>query len=284
MTKSKSLLFLIIYFSLFAFSCGSKEQKQEYVDDKPVTSRNIDSLNNNSSEQKKVDVKTDTLNSKTSLTDNSKDKDYKTYTKTYNPVAVVSPLEAGDYMGKEITVKGFVADVYKSEKVAYLNFVEKFPQNPFTAVIFASRFASFGNIEKYERKNVEVTGRVSKYKDKPQIILDGENRDKDAAYIEGPNGKVFKGFKSTIPDIEKLINSLPDPEPQIGTFSESVKTRKKFALNESNGHRSCSVVNLGIIALRLGRNLKYDTIKQEFIDDEGANKLINQPMRGPWKI
>ena len=122
------------------------------------------------------------------------------------------------------------------------------------------------------------------YADGCKIILDGENRDTNAAYIEGPHGKVFKGFISDIPDMEKLINSLPDPEPHITTFTESVLTRKKFALNESNGHRSCSIVNLGIIALRLGRNLKFDPVKQEFIDDEGANILINQPMRGPWKI
>lgn len=122
------------------------------------------------------------------------------------------------------------------------------------------------------------------YADGCQIILDGENRDKDAAYIEGPHGKVYKGFRSDIPDMEKLINSLPDPAPQIETFTESVLTRKKFALNESNGHRSCSLVNLGKIALRLGRNLKYDPVNQQFIDDEGANGLINQPMRGPWRI
>lgn len=122
------------------------------------------------------------------------------------------------------------------------------------------------------------------YADGCQIILDGENRDKNAAYIEGPHGKVYKGFRSDIPDIEKLINSLPDPPPQIETFTESVLTRKKFALNELNGHRSCSLVNLGKIALRLGRNLKYDPVNQRFIDDEGANRLINQPMRGPWRI
>ena len=122
------------------------------------------------------------------------------------------------------------------------------------------------------------------YADGCQIILDGENKDRDAAYIEGPNGKVFRGFRTTIPNLENFIKSLPDPEPQIETFTESVKTRKKFALNESNGHRSCSVVNMGIVALRLGRNLKYDPVKQEFIDDEGANRLLNQPMRGPWTI
>jgi hypothetical protein len=122
------------------------------------------------------------------------------------------------------------------------------------------------------------------YADGCKIILDGENRDKNAAYIEGPNGKIFRGFKSDIPDLQKLVETLPDPEPQIGIFSESVKTRKKFALNEMNGFRSATMVNLGIIAVRLGRSLNFDPEKLEFIDDEGANRLINQPMRGPWSI
>ncbi len=122
------------------------------------------------------------------------------------------------------------------------------------------------------------------YADGCQIILDGENRDQDAAYIEGPNGKIFKGFESDIPNLRKLIDTLPDPEPQITVFSESVRTRKKFALNEVNGHRSASLVNLGKIALRLGRTLEYDPVKEEFVNDPEANKLIDQPMRGEWKI
>ncbi len=122
------------------------------------------------------------------------------------------------------------------------------------------------------------------YDDGCQIILDGENKDKNAAYIEGPNGKIFKGFESTIPNIMSLIDTLPDPEPQISLFSESVRTRQKFALNEENGHRSATIVNMGVIALRLGRTLHFDPVKQEFINDEEANRLINQPMRGIWKI
>jgi len=122
------------------------------------------------------------------------------------------------------------------------------------------------------------------YADGCTVILDGENRDKDAAYLEGPYGKIFKGFRSDIKDFDKILNSLPDPEPQITSFSESVRTRRKFALNEINGHRSCTLVNLGVIAVRLGRNLKYDPVEERFIDDEGANRLIDQPMRDPWRI
>ena len=122
------------------------------------------------------------------------------------------------------------------------------------------------------------------YDDGCTVILDGENRDKDAAYIEGPYGKIYKGFRSDIKGFDKILNSLPDPEPQLTSFSESVRTRRKFALNEINGHRSCTLVNLGVIAVRLGRNLKYDPVNERFIDDEGANRLIDQPMRDPWRI
>ncbi len=126
-------------------------------------------------------------------------------------------------------------------------------------------------------RRIELT-----YEDGCKIVLDGENRDKDAAYIEGPKGKLYKGFRSDIPDLKKKLAALPDPEPQLGDFPEAVRTRKKFALNEMNGHRSCTLVNLGKIALRLNRSLEFDPVTQTFKNDEGANKLIDQPMRAPW--
>ncbi len=122
------------------------------------------------------------------------------------------------------------------------------------------------------------------YADGCEIILDGENRDSGAAYIEGPDGRIYRGFRSDIPNLQKLLETLPDPEPQIEVFSESVRTRRKFALNEMNGHRSATLVNLGVIALRLGRTLHYDPVAQRFRDDEAANRLIYQPMRAPWVL
>lgn len=122
------------------------------------------------------------------------------------------------------------------------------------------------------------------YEDGCKIILDGEAKDPDVAYIEGPNGKLFKGFKSTIPNLEDKLAMMPDPEPQITSFVESVKYRKTFALNEMNGHRSCTIINMGKIALQLGRSLNFDPIRQEFINDAEANRYIYPPMRAPWTI
>ncbi len=123
-----------------------------------------------------------------------------------------------------------------------------------------------------------------KYADGCEIILDGANADKDAAFIAGPNGKIMKGFKSDIPDFAKKVAELKDPEPQLTDFVQAVRTRKKFALNEINGHRSCTLVNLGKTALQTGRVLHFDSKTQRFINDDNANTYVNQPMRAPWKI
>jgi hypothetical protein len=77
---------------------------------------------------------------------------------------------------------------------------------------------------------------------------------------------------------------FPDPQPMVTDFITSVKERKKFALNELNGHRSCTIVNMGKIAMQLNRSLNFDPRKQRFLHDEEANALAYQTMRGPWKI
>jgi predicted dehydrogenase len=125
---------------------------------------------------------------------------------------------------------------------------------------------------------------VYTYADGCKIILDGEAKDESVAYIEGPEGKLFAGFKSTIPNLKEKLALLPDPAPQVTDFLESVKYRTPFALNESNGHRSCTIINLGKIALQLGRTLNFDPDAQVFINDDEANKMINPPMRAPYGI
>lgn len=125
------------------------------------------------------------------------------------------------------------------------------------------------------------------YADGCRIVLEGEGFESPGKvpYIEGPGGKVSRGFECTIPDVMNKIAEMPDPEPQRTDFLDCVRTRRKFALNEDNGHHSCTLVNLGAMALRLGRKvMHFDPVTQLVINDEAANQLINEPMRGPWKI
>ncbi|MEG1935623.1 MAG: gfo/Idh/MocA family oxidoreductase, partial [Rikenellaceae bacterium] len=121
------------------------------------------------------------------------------------------------------------------------------------------------------------------YADGCKIILNGEDfGDKNAPYIAGPKGNVYNGFRCDIPNIDQLLNELPDPEPQATDFVECVKDRKKFALNELNGFRSATLVNMAVVALRLNRSLNFDPKSLLFVDDEAANRLVDQPNRAPW--
>ena len=123
------------------------------------------------------------------------------------------------------------------------------------------------------------------YDDGCKIILYGEdNGDPNAAYIEGPKGKLYPNFRCDIPDWERKLAEFPDPLPQNTDFLDCVRTRQKFALNEQNGFRSSTIVNMGIVALRLNRSLKFDPEKLLFIDDDAANRLIDQPMRASWSL
>ena len=122
------------------------------------------------------------------------------------------------------------------------------------------------------------------YKDGCQIVLDGDNSMVNAPYIEGPKGKIYKALRSTIPNIREFINTLPELEHQNSEFHECVRERKKFGLNEVNGHRSTTMLNMGIIAVQLNRTLNFDDKTQRFVNDDEANRMINQPMRGPWNL
>ncbi|CAN5911082.1 Gfo/Idh/MocA family oxidoreductase [soil metagenome] len=124
------------------------------------------------------------------------------------------------------------------------------------------------------------------YADGCQIILDGAGTDYGAPFpfLEGPHGKLYPGFRSNIYDLESKLAKYPDPAPQITDFADAVRSRQKFALNEENGHRSCNLVNMALIALKLGRSLQFNPDRQVFVGDEEANKLVHQPMRAPWII
>ncbi|MBM4085971.1 MAG: Gfo/Idh/MocA family oxidoreductase, partial [Planctomycetes bacterium] len=125
------------------------------------------------------------------------------------------------------------------------------------------------------------------YADGCRLILEsGEWGEKTEGqpYLEGPKGKVFRGFVTDPPELKDAVDGLPDPEPMVSDFKVSVLTRQKFGLNEVNGNRSNMLVHLANVAIRTGRKLRFDPVAQRFIGDEEANRLADQPMRAPWHL
>jgi DNA/RNA endonuclease YhcR with UshA esterase domain len=85
----------------------------------------------------------------------------------------VIPIDsAKNHIGQKATVVGKVVEVSHSEKVIHINFGGKFPANTFSAVIFSKEMNLFSEVDSYEGKEIEITGTITEYQGKPQIILD----------------------------------------------------------------------------------------------------------------
>jgi myo-inositol 2-dehydrogenase / D-chiro-inositol 1-dehydrogenase len=88
---------------------------------------------------------------------------------------------------------------------------------------------------------------------------------------------------------ELLTEPLPSSAQRLyvsndhmGNFFECVRTRKQPICDVEIGHRSVSVCHIGVISMRLGRKLKWDPAKEQFVGDSEANKYLAREMRKPW--
>ncbi len=65
---------------------------------------------------------------------------------------------------------------------------------------------------------------------------------------------------------------------------DCIRSRKEPTAPVEVGHRSTTLCNIGTIAMQLGRDLKWDPVKEVFPDDAEANRLLSTPCRAPWRI
>ena len=84
-------------------------------------------------------------------------------------------------------------------------------------------------------------------------------------------------------DARKQVEAMPDPAP-LRTFAEAVKERKRPGGHAEAAHRAATVLHLANIAIRVGRKIRFDPVKEEVGGDEEANRLVNPPMRAPWHL
>lgn len=89
---------------------------------------------------------------------------------------IIRPDEVKFHTGDSLIVRGYIADIYFSEKVAYLNFENSFPKNLFSCVVFENKFREFGDLSVYKNKRAEVRGKITTYKSKSQIILTSKDQ------------------------------------------------------------------------------------------------------------
>lgn len=118
-----------------------------------------------------------------------------------------------------------------------------------------------------------------KYADGLTLVLDSQEWD------EPYERKQARGVR--IEDLSeadrKKVLETPDPEPLV-SFAEAVKTRKQPGGHAEAAYRTASIMHLANIAIRMGRKIRFDPVKEVIVGDEEANRLVNQPMRAPWHL
>ncbi len=77
---------------------------------------------------------------------------------------------------------------------------------------------------------------------------------------------------------------LPVSEEHHLDWLESIRTRKPPIAPIEVGHRSCTVCLLAQIAMKLKRKLRWDPVRERFIDDDTANGMLSRPQRFPYGI
>ena len=89
---------------------------------------------------------------------------------------VLAAKDAKGKVGETVTVEAKVAEVNKTEKIIRVNLEARFPKQELTLVVFPANFSKFEDVEKLEGKTVRVTGKVTEYQKRPQIVLDAKEQ------------------------------------------------------------------------------------------------------------
>jgi hypothetical protein len=77
--------------------------------------------------------------------------------------------------------------------------------------------------------------------------------------------------------LESIVNHM-------GNFYDCLLTRRTPISDVETQHRSVTACHLANIALKLGRKLRWDPEREEFVEDAEANRHLSRPQRGGFEI
>ena len=90
---------------------------------------------------------------------------------TNSPTLTIGAAQTADYIGKQVTVTGVVAQVSLRPSLVFLNFDKAFPSNKFSAIIWNRNTNGFESLPGLKGKTVSVNGKVIEYQGKPEMEL-----------------------------------------------------------------------------------------------------------------
>ena len=112
------------------------------------------------------------------------------------------------------------------------------------------------------------------------------------ARFEGTDGWVHVnrgGFTTSSADT-KNANSGPEAyelyrsDDHAQNFIDCVRSRKETVTPINAAHHAIAIPHLGNISMRLGRKIRWNPDKEQFVDDPIADRMLVRSMRGSWHI
>lgn len=122
-----------------------------------------------------------------------------------------------------------------------------------------------------------------KYADGFTVVLDSGEWGKPHDRLEQKHLGEADLLKMLSAEDREKIDAMPDLEPPP-FFPEAIRTRRPTGSNAERSQRVATIYHLANVAFRCGRPLKFDPDTEQVIGDEEANRLVNQPMRAPWRL
>jgi len=98
---------------------------------------------------------------------------------------------------------------------------------------------------------------------------------------EASSPELLAGYKQLLGEYVARTGRSLD---HMRNFLDCVKSREETVANPIVMHNSMCMVHAANICMWLGRDLEYDPIKEEFINDDEANRLRSRAQREPWVI
>jgi len=87
-------------------------------------------------------------------------------------IGLIDYTEASAHVGELASVRGTLVDTYASASgTVFLDFCKSYKTCPFSAVIFSDDVKKFGDLSRYNGTAVTLTGKISSYQNKAEIVL-----------------------------------------------------------------------------------------------------------------
>jgi len=171
------------------------------------------------------------------------------------------PVEIED-LGSEFPPKGglFTTATKVHFRARYANGVELICQTEKPG--FGTRFEGTEGWLLYDYKGVKTS---------PESLKTSVIGPNEIHLPESIKGRKESGSKQYIPD-------------HVRNFLDCVRSRQDPIGLVEIGHRTASICHLGNIAMMLKRKVQWDPEKEQFVNDDEANGMLDRPMRAPWKM